>query len=227
VGQAPRSPTNDPDNVDASSSRAAAAAAPEDDESSPAEKERQSKADHVVSIFMERVYGPLAAKLFTILLLWTIVASAFALLLGYSRIPYAAAKDGYFFSIFARLHPTKSFPHVSLLVIGVLSIACSAIPLDAVIEVLLAMRILVQFMGQSFAVIRLRRTSPAMERPYRVWLYPLPNLVALAGFLFVFATNALWVILLALGMLAAGVGFFLVWSRLTHRWPFGDEKVTG
>ena len=189
-------------------------------------EEHKPQSDFVVSIFMERVYGSGVAKLFTILILWTIVASAFAMLLGYSRIPYAAAKDGYFFSAFARLHPTKSFPHVSLLVIGFLSIACCAIPLDAVIEVLLAMRILVQFMSQSYAVIRLRRHAPQMERPYRVWLYPLPNLIALVGFLFVFVTNPAWVILFALGVLAAGVCFFLIWSRLTHRWPFAGDGAT-
>jgi amino acid transporter len=197
-----------------------AGSAPHDPKAEAAKKERERKADYVVSIFMERIYGPTVAKLFTLLILWTIVASAFAMLLGYSRIPYAAAKDGYFFSAFARLHPTKNFPHVSLLVIGLLSVACCAIPLGDVLDVLVAMRVLVQFMGQAVAVILLRRRAPQMVRPYRVWLYPLPNLIALLGWLFIFVTNPGPVILIALGMLAAGVCFFLVWSRLTHRWPF-------
>ena len=52
------------------------------------------------------------ASVFTLLILWTAFGSVFALLLGYSRVPYAAAREGYFFSVFGRLHPTKGFPHV-------------------------------------------------------------------------------------------------------------------
>src|SRR6185436_8991457 len=99
-------------------------------------------------------------------------------LLGYSRVPYAAAVDGYFFRIFSRLHPTKSFPYVSLLVIGVISIICSFFSLGMVIDALITPRIVVQFVGQILAVSLLRRTEPEMNRPYRIWLYPLPNLVA-------------------------------------------------
>src|ERR1041384_3710512 len=86
----------------------------------PAESHPQ--ANFVVSIFMERVYGPGVATVFTAMILWTAFGSVFALLLGYSRVPYAAAKDGYFFKVFARLHPSQGFPYVSLIVLGVLSI---------------------------------------------------------------------------------------------------------
>src|SRR5207245_9848024 len=78
--------------------------------------------DFVVSIFMEKIYGSRVATVFTAMVLWTAFGSVFALLLGYSRVPYAAAKDGYFFRIFARLHPTHGFPYVSLVVLGVISI---------------------------------------------------------------------------------------------------------
>jgi amino acid transporter len=178
--------------------------------------------DFVVSIFMERIYGRGAATLFTAMVLWTAFGSVFALLLGYSRIPYAAALDGYFFKIFGRLHPTKSFPHVSLLAIGAISILCSLFSLGMVIDALITTRILVQFIGQVFAVILLRRREPERPRPYRVWLYPLPNLLALVGWVFVFATTDWQVILFGLGTLAAGLVFFLVWSRRTRRWPFAE-----
>jgi len=195
-----------------------------------AKKERERKSQYIVSVFLESVYGPGIAQLFTLLVLWTILGGVFALLLGYSRIPYAAAKDGYFFKVFAKLHPTKNFPHVSLVVVGVLSILSGALALETVIDALVATRLLVQFMGQTAAVIVLRRRAPELKRPYRVWLYPLPNLIALVGWVFVFVTNKWYIILFSLGMLAAGVASFLAWSRATGRWPFGrdgDDGVTG
>ena len=182
--------------------------------------------DFVVSVFMERIYGRGPATVFTAMVLWTAFGSVFALLLGYSRIPYAAALDGYFFKVFGRLHPTKNFPHVSLLAIGAISILCSLFSLGMVIDALITTRILVQFIGQVFAVILLRRREPERPRPYRVWLYPLPNLLALVGWVFVFATTDWPVILFGLGMLAAGAVLFLLWSRRTGRWPFAEsDKV--
>src|SRR5256885_6071462 len=92
------------------------------------------ESNFIVSIFMERIYGPGIATVFTVMILWTAFGSVFALLLGYSRIPYAAARDGYFFKPFGRVHPTKGFPHVALLVLGAISIVSSFFPLDIVIE---------------------------------------------------------------------------------------------
>jgi len=174
----------------------------------------------VVSMFIERIYGTGVARVFTALVLWTAFGSCFALLLGYSRIPYAAAKDGNFFSVFARLHPTKDFPHVSLLLIGVLAIAFSFFPLIDVINALLVTRILVQFIGQIGAVIWLRRRAPKLKRPFRMWLFPLPALVALSGWVFLFWTSGPLPKLYALGVVVLGVLSFLVWSRWTKRWPF-------
>src|SRR6185503_17219303 len=107
----------------------------------PADAEdKKATAQFVVSIFMERIYGPKVATLFTFMVLWATIGSIFALILGYSRIPYAAAREGDFFSVFGRLHPTKNFPHISLLVVGGLSIACSFFSLDEVIAALLTTR---------------------------------------------------------------------------------------
>src|SRR5207237_4311694 len=145
----------------------------------PAASHPQS--NFVVSIFMERIFGPRVATIFTAMILWTAFGSVFALLLGYSRVPYAAAKDGYFFRVFARLHESGGFPHVSLLVLGALSILGGFVALGTVIDALVTMRILVQFIGQIGAVTVLRRRAPDMPRPYRMWLYPLPSLIALLG----------------------------------------------
>ena len=177
-------------------------------------------ADFIVSIFMERIYGSTVATVFTAMVLWTAFGSVFALLLGYSRIPYAAANDGYFFRVFGNLHPTKRFPYVSLLVIGLVSIVCSFLSLGLVIDALITTRILVQFMGQVGALALLRRHRPDMPRPYRMWLYPLPALIALFGWIFLFATTDPRVIMLGLVSLVLGVLAFLVWSWRKQTWPF-------
>src|SRR5260370_24202178 len=109
------------------------------------------------------------------MVVWAAFGSVFALLLGYSRVPYAAARDGYFFKVFARLHPSKGFPYVSLVVLGVLSIVAGFVSLGMVIDALLTTRILVQFIGQIGAVTLLRRRAPRMPRPYRMWPYPPPT----------------------------------------------------
>ena len=179
-------------------------------------------ATFIVSIFMQQIYGPTVAAWFTLLILWTAFASVFALLLGYSRIPYAAARDGYFFKPFARLHPTGQFPSVSLVVLGIIAIACSALSLGDVIGALLVTRILVQFIGQIAAVVLLRRNRPDLPRPYRIWLYPLPLGLALAGWLFVFATTQPPILLFGLGMLVLGVAGFALWSWRSRTWPFAQ-----
>ncbi|HVR70213.1 MAG TPA: amino acid permease [Vicinamibacteria bacterium] len=182
-------------------------------------------ADFIVSIFMERIYGSTVASIFTAMVLWTAFGSVFALLLGYSRIPYAAANDGYFFRVFGRLHPTKRFPYVSLLVIGVVAIVCSFLSLGTVIDALITTRIVVQFMGQIGALILLRRLRPDMARPYRMWLYPLPAFVALFGWIFLFATTDPRVILLGVVSVALGIGAFFLWSWQKRTWPFGPASA--
>jgi amino acid transporter len=174
----------------------------------------------VVSLMMEKIYGSTFATVFTAMVLWTAFGSVFALLLGYSRIPYAAALDGYFFKVFGRLHPTKRFPYVALIVLGLMSIICSFFSLDLVIDALISTRILIQFIGQVCALILLRKRAPDMPRPYRMWLYPLPSIIALIGWIFIFATTPWRVIVLGLGTLALGAILFLVWARYNKRWPF-------
>ena len=187
-------------------------------------------ADHpesnfIVSIFMQRIYGTGVATIFTLLVLWTAFGSVFALLLGYSRIPFAAAQSGYFFRAFGRLHPTKDFPYVSLLLLGAISIVAGFFSLGTVIDALIVTRILVQFMGQAFGLMLLRRHAPDMPRPYRMWLYPLPALVALLGWIFVFTTTQILVILFGVGVLALGFVAFLLRSWRSKSWPFGLEQA--
>jgi amino acid transporter len=183
------------------------------------------EAEFIVSTFMERLYGSKVATVFTFLILWTAFGSVFALLLGYSRIPFGAARDGYFFSVFARLHPTKQFPHVSLVVLGTIAIVCSLLPLGFVIDALITTRILVQFIGQVFAVMLLRIHRPDMPRPFRMWLYPVPALVALAGWTFLLLTSGWYLIALGFATLALGVVCFLLWSWRIRQWPFAAQGM--
>jgi APA family basic amino acid/polyamine antiporter len=182
------------------------------------------QSDFIVSIFMERIYGSSVATAFTLLVLWTAFGSVFALLLGYSRIPYAAAVDGTFFKFFAKVHPDKHFPYRSLLLIGLIAIAASTLSLGMVIDALITTRILIQFMGQIVAVALLRRDRPEAVRPFKIWLYPLPNLIALLGWIFVFSTSGATVILFGLVTLAAGLGAFALWTARTRQWPFATAN---
>ena len=184
------------------------------------------ESDFIVSHFMQKVYGSRVASVFTTLILWTAFGSCFALLLGYSRILFAAARDGYFFRMFGQLHPKKNFPHVSLLLIGAIAIGCSFFPLDMVINVLLTTRILVQFVGQIGAVALLRKHRPDLERPYRIYLYPLPAFIALVGWIYLFVTNEPIVIGIGLATIAVGAGAFLLWSWRNKTWPFALSVET-
>ncbi len=183
------------------------------------------ESNFIVSIFMEKIYGSGIATVFTLMILWTAFGSVFALLLGYSRIPYAAARDGYFFRPFARLHPTGAFPYVSLIVLGGISILACLLSLGIVIDALIATRIVIQFMGQVAGVVRLRKTRPDMARPYRIWLYPLPTVIAFLGWLFIFTTTDVRVIGFGVGILLLGLMSFLIWSWRLRQWPFSTRHT--
>jgi APA family basic amino acid/polyamine antiporter len=174
----------------------------------------------IASQFMERLYGRGAAIVITLMILWTAFGSVFALLLGYSRIPYAAARDGYFFRAFAKVHPTKHYPNVSLFVLGAVSIVAAFFPLDFVVSALITTRILIQFIGQVFALPLLRRKMPDSARPYKMWLYPIPAIIALFGWLYIFVTSGWVYIAVGAATLAVGVAIFLIRAKYTAAWPF-------
>ena len=182
---------------------------------------------YVVSIFMQRIYGPWAASLATGLVMWTAFASVFSLMLGYSRVPYAAALDGNYFRAFARVHPEHRFPYVSLLALaGVASLFCF-LSLADVIAALVVIRITLQFLVQAIGLIVLRIRRPDLPRPFRMWLYPLPALLASAGFIYVLVvrTNSLKQIRYAVVILVTGLLLYLVRALRSHEWPFNEPPV--
>lgn len=179
----------------------------------------------IASWLMERVHGKAVAGIFTWLVVWTALGSIFALILGYSRIPYAAAHDGIFFRWFGVVHPRGLFPHRSLLVVGGLSIVCAFLPLMTLIDALITTRVVVQFMGQIAALILLRRRAPEMPRPFRMWLYPLPAGIAFLGWTYVLVTTKpQWLAGGAIALLAGGAAFLLR-ARATREWPFAAASA--
>ncbi len=173
--------------------------------------------------FMGRIHGPWAVRLVTVLLMGSCFGSAFAGLLGYSRIPYGAARAGHFFEAVGRVHPRHRIPHVSLLLVGALTLFWSFFDLQNVINALITTRILVQFLGQIVGVFLLRRSQPNRPRPFRIWFAPLPCGLALAGWLYVFAASGTLYVVLSVLVLLAGTAAFLFWSGRTGGWPFADR----
>jgi len=136
--------------------------------------------EFVISLFMQKLLGNTAAVVVTCLVLWVAFASVFSATLGYSRIPYAAAADGAFFKVFAKLHPTRQFPHISLLVLGAIAFVFSLLfRLSDVISAILAMRILVQFIGQAIGLLLLRKKRKSGDFPYKMPFFPIPAYLAI------------------------------------------------
>jgi amino acid transporter len=182
---------------------------------------------YVVSLFMQRVYGDWAARLVTGLVIVTAFASVFSLTLGYSRVPYAAARDGNYFRVFAKLHPVYRFPHVSLLALGAVAAAFCFLRLKDAIAALVVIRIILQFVVQAVGVIVLRIRRPELPRPFRMWLYPLPALLAIAGFLFILfnRVNALKEVRYAVVILVAGVVIYMIRAWRSNEWPFSSTLL--
>jgi len=180
---------------------------------------------YTISIFMRTIYGTRAAAVATALVMWTAFASVFSLMLGYSRVPYAAALDGNYFRAFARLHPQGQFPYVSLLALGAVAALFSFLSLADVIAALVVIRILLQFLMQAIGVIVLRIKRPDLPRPFRMWLYPLPALAASIGFIFVLIsrTNSFVQIRYALVVLVTGTALYMARAWRTHDWPFRES----
>jgi amino acid transporter len=174
----------------------------------------------IVSDFIQRLYGHGAAQFVTVLVLWTAFASVFAVMLGYSRVPYAAAAEGNFFRPFARLHATKNFPSFSVLILGVTSAVACLLDLESLIKALIVIQTMVQFLAQVVAVTLIRRNRPDIARPFSMWAYPYTSVVAFGGWLFILAASG-WVYILAgLALLVTGICAYLLRAKSIHEWPY-------
>ncbi len=182
------------------------------------------QSQHVVSDFMELIYGSWAGQVLTVLILGAAFASVFALLLGYTRIPYAAAADGRFFRIFARLHPTGRFPHVSVIILGLVSTFFCFFKLEEIIQILMVIQIIVLYLAQIWAVTLIRR-RPDIHRPFQMWFYPVPSLLAAAGWLYILFTQEWRFIVWGVAVLGGGIGLYLLRASISKEWPFGKAAA--
>jgi amino acid transporter len=176
----------------------------------------------IASIFIARTFadpaqGRAAAIVMTGLILFITASSLYALVLGYSRVPFAAARDGEFFAPFARVHATKHFPHVSLLTIGAVTIPFCFFTLGQLVNWLIQVQILLQFVWQCAAVILLRRYRPDIAKPFRMWLYPLPAIVSLAMWLYIFFAAPVAGMIFSAAFFSAAVLAYVAFSRSAGR----------
>ncbi|MFF1908021.1 APC family permease [Kitasatospora sp. NPDC058218] len=195
----------------------------------------------VASAVLESTWGKGAAQIVTVLILVTAFASVLAGLLGGSRVPYDAARDGVFFRAFGKLHPRHGFPVLGLAAMGVLTAAGFLLgrhlgastthpPLALLINLLTTVMVIVQALAQIVAVTVLRRRQPGLVRPYKMWLYPAPGIIAAVGWLVIYGyadRNApgFHPIEWSLAWVVAGCGAFLLWARAERTWPFGPREV--
>jgi len=176
----------------------------------------------IVSDYIQHLYGKPAASLMTVLILWVGFASVFCVLLGYTRVPYAAAVEGHFFSSFAKLHPTRNFPSFSVLFFGVASAAMCIFPLDVLIQGLLMIQIVTWFIAQCIGVILLRRRIDQAPRPFSMPCYPWPVIIAIAGWTFIFVMNGWQYMVSAIVLVIIGV---IAWCVFTAPARVSAEKA--
>ena len=176
----------------------------------------------IVSDFIQRLYGQTAARIATGLVLWTAFASVFAVMLGYSRVPFAAAVEGNFFEPFGRLHPTKNFPAFSLVTLGVTSAIACLLDLESLVKSLMVIQVMIQFLAQVVAVTLIRRNRPDISRPFSMWAYPYTSIIAFGGWLFILLASGWIYIAAGFGLLIAGVGAYLVRAKRIHEWPYAS-----
>ena len=179
----------------------------------------------VLSDFAERLHGRQVAAVVTAVTMLVTFAGMTSLMLGTSRIPYAAAERGRFFSQFARLHPRARFPSFSVLYVGLASALCCFFTLDVLIQAGVVLLVMIQSLPVVVGLAVWRRSHPDLHRPYRMWLYPLPVVIALCGWTFILMSSGMSYVLLGLGVLLLGVAAYLLWARHRAEWPWSRAVI--
>jgi amino acid transporter len=179
----------------------------------------------IARTFKDPAVGHAAGLVMMVLILIVTASSLYAGILGYSRIPFAAARDVQFFRVFARIHPTKQFPHVSLLTIGAIALPFCFLSLGQIVNWLMQVQVFTECIWRSAGVILLHRYRKDIPQPFMMWLYPLPALIALVLWVGVFFTGPLSGIIFSLAFLAAGVVAYWLTARKwdSHTSPKGSS----
>ncbi|MFD5250333.1 APC family permease [Amycolatopsis sp. NPDC058340] len=187
--------------------------------------EELKNATSVASTVLEQAWGTGAAKVITVFIVIAAIGSVFAGLLGGSRVPFEAARDKVFLPVFARLHPKLNLPTAGVLTMGAIAAVGSLFTLTAVINAAVTVLVIVQSLAQVAAIVVLRRRRPELERPYRQWLYPIPTIIALLGWVYIYFSATLLSIGLSVGWIVLGVAAFLAYAKAERVWPFGPKGI--
>jgi amino acid transporter len=182
-------------------------------------------ATSVASSVLEQAWGSGIAKAITILIVVAAIGSVFAGLLGGSRVPFEAARDKVFLPVFGRLHPRLNLPTAGVLTMGVITMIGSLFTLTTMINAAVATLVIIQSLAQVAAIVVLRRRQPNLARPYRQWLYPVPTIIALVGWVYIYVSATWLSIGLSLGWIVIGCIAFLIYARAEHTWPFGPKEI--
>jgi len=187
---------------------------------------REAAVSHaVVSEFIGKLYGARAATVMTCLILVATLAGIFTMSLGYSRVLYAAGAEGNFFKVFGRVHPTGRFPTVAVLATNAMAIPLCWFSLERLISAMMIIQIVFQFIPQIFAVFAIRKYRTEIKRPFGMWLYPVPALIALAGWIYVASTPEQRQYLgTAVILLLLGLGAYFLRARAVKSWPLGQAE---
>ncbi|MET9000779.1 APC family permease [Amycolatopsis sp. NPDC004169] len=187
--------------------------------------EQLKDAKSVASSVLEQVWGTGVAKTVTVLIVIAAIGSVFAGLLGGSRVPFEAARDKVFLPVFGKLHPKLHLPTAGVLTMGAITIVGSLFTLTEVINAAVATLVIIQSLAQVAAIVVLRRRQPNLRRPYRQWLYPVPTIIALVGWVYIYKSAEWLSIWLSLGWIAVGAIAYLVYAKAEHTWPFGPKEI--
>jgi len=187
--------------------------------------EELKTATSVASTVLEQAWGTGAAKVITVFIVIAAIGSVFAGLLGGSRVPFEAARDKVFLPVFAKLHPKLNLPTAGVLTMGAIAAIGSLFTLTAVINAAVTVLVLIQSLAQVAAIVVLRRRRPELERPYRQWLYPIPTVIALLGWVYIYFSATWLSIGLSVGWIVLGVAAFLAYAKAERVWPFGPKGI--
>jgi len=182
-------------------------------------------ATSVASTVLEQAWGSGVAQAITALIVIAAIGSVFAGLLGGSRVPFEAARDKVFLPVFGHLHPKLNLPTAGVLTMGVITMIGSLFTLTTIINAAVATLVIIQSLAQVAAIIVLRLRQPNLVRPYRQWLYPVPTIIALLGWFYIYVSASWLSIGLSLCWIAIGAIAFLIYAKAEHTWPFGPKEI--
>jgi APA family basic amino acid/polyamine antiporter len=170
----------------------------------------------VAAEMMRRIFHEPGASAVSIAAMISIFAALNGSILTGSRVPYAAARDGYFFGPIGRVHPKYHTPGVSILALSVWS---ALLVLSGRYEQLFTYVIFASWILYGMttaAVLVLRRKRPDLARPYRTLGYPaVPVLFVLVALILILSTlmDSPRESIMGIGLIVLGLPLYFHWKK--------------